>query len=161
MVTSSTPGWSGQFPSRRWRTRAKGALADCDASGDADDIGWRLQLAAEKGVLHGAETSGGEDVEVQEARQGEVDVCDLVKREGVGEAAQSGDVGVGKGEGRVEAQAAPLGAAEDVVGGGRAGSVHSAGPTASFMGSCHVAGPLETRAFRPEPQADILFSVFR
>ncbi|GAA3057834.1 hypothetical protein GCM10020000_45660 [Streptomyces olivoverticillatus] len=96
-----------------------GRLADRHAAGDAYDEGRaRLRpLLAEEGVQRPAQLPGGAHVEVEQARERQVDVADLVQVDDVAETAQPFDLLGGQRQRGVLAQGAPL----------RAGQVHKGG----------------------------------
>ena len=86
-----------------------GALADRDAAGDADDVGHAHGLGvAEEGGGRPVELLAGGDVEVEQARERQVDLHDLVHRHRLVESADPSEVGLGQRHRGVGAQPTPL-----------------------------------------------------
>ena len=108
-------------------------LADGHGSGHADDEGRPGRALAEEVARHLVELAGRADIEVEQAREGEVDLLDLVEVDAVTEAAQAREVGVIEVERVVLAQPGPRGPVELDVGrrdDGAVGAVVAVAPAA-------------------------------
>src|ERR1700685_2281395 len=101
----------------------KGALADCDAAGDADDVGDLLRGGSAHELLPGfIKMLNGGHVKIQEAREGNVDILHFAQRDLFADSPQGNQFLLSEQERRVRAQSAPLLTSEVSVpadGGGR------------------------------------------
>src|SRR5690606_28486782 len=81
-------------------------------AGDADDVGHRGGRFAEERVSNGEQRVAGSDVQVEQAREWQIDVLDLVHRQGDVDSSNRLDVLFLEGHRRVRPQARPLVARE-------------------------------------------------
>ena len=83
MVTRSTRGWSGQRTSSACRMRAIVLLPTATLPASPDDVRHaRVQLAEER-LGHDVQLTGRREPQVQQPRQRQVDVFDLLERHGL------------------------------------------------------------------------------
>src|SRR6478735_7541449 len=95
-------------------------LAHGDRAGDADEERRALGLLAQEVGGDPVQAGGGADVEVEQPRDRQVDLLDLLEVEPVPEPAQAGDVGFAQAQGVLVAQPGPRRTVELDVGGGQA-----------------------------------------
>ena len=88
------------------------ALADGDAARDPDDVRHARVQVAEERLGHGVEVTGRREPQVQQPRQRQVDVFDLLERDRLVPAAQEEEVRFVERERRRRAQSTPLLAGE-------------------------------------------------
>ena len=105
----------GPAREQRLQDAGEGALAHGDAAGHADDVGHLRRQRAEEGRRHLLEVLLGRHVEVQQAREREVDLGDLVERHPVVDAPQVFEVVLAQRQGRGGSQDRPLLPAEGQV----------------------------------------------
>ena len=110
------PGMVRPAGHQRLQHPGKGALAHRHAASNADDVGAHPHQPAEKVVAHPRQRLGRPEVQVEQSRQGQVDIHHLLQRHLVVDAAQGDQLGLGQCERRAGAQPGPVGPAEALVG---------------------------------------------
>ena len=94
----------------------RGTLADGDAARHADDIGHLVALGMQEPAGGAEQFLGGGNIEIEQARQGQIDRHHFGEIDAVIEAAQFIDIGLVQGHRRVGAQFGPGIALEMAVG---------------------------------------------
>ena len=113
-------------PARQQRAQHAGrrALSDRHRSGDAEDVGHVAITAAEEAAGDGVQLLGGGDVQIEQARQRQVDLLHLLHRQIFDQTRQLFQVARHQRHRRVGAQLGPLLAREHAIGReGEAGAI--------------------------------------